>query len=130
MERQHMKRTLTVTINQDWRAFLAGVSKRAVAGARSGEYQGERLNFESAAAFFGQLTELRWNMVREMLGAGRVGVRELARRLGRDVKRVHQDAHALVALGLLEQDEGGGLICPFADIHIDMHLTQDRRKAA
>ncbi|WP_441294043.1 HVO_A0114 family putative DNA-binding protein [Achromobacter ruhlandii] len=106
------------------------MATRAVAGARSGEYQGERLNFESAAAFFGQLTELRWNMVREMLGAGRVGVRELARRLGRDVKRVHQDAHALVALGLLEQDEGGGLICPFADIHIDMHLTQDRRKAA
>lgn len=78
-----MKRTLTVTINQDWRAFLADASKRAAAGARSGEYQGERLNFESAAAFFGQLTELRWNMVREMLGAGRVGVRELARRLGR-----------------------------------------------
>ncbi|CAB3663991.1 hypothetical protein LMG26696_03523 [Achromobacter pulmonis] len=125
-----MKRTLTITINQDWRAFLTSASKRAVAGAQSGEYQGERLNFESAAAFFGQLTELRWNMVREMLGAGRVGVRELARRLGRDVKRVHQDAHALVDLGLLEQDEDGGLICPFADIHIDMHLTEDMRKAA
>ena len=125
-----MKRTLTITINQDWRAFLTSASKRAVAGAQSGGYQGERLNFESAAAFFGQLTELRWNMVREMLGAGRVGVRELARRLGRDVRRVHQDARALVDLGLLEQDEDGGLICPFADIHIDMHLTEDMRKAA
>lgn len=40
MERQNMQRTLTVTINQDWRVFLAGASKRAVAGAQSGEYQG------------------------------------------------------------------------------------------
>lgn len=125
-----MERTLTITINRDWRAFLASASKRAIAGAQSVTYQGERLNFESAAAFFGQLTELRWNMVREMIGAGHVGVRELARRLGRDVRRVHQDAHALVDLGILEQDPDGGLICPFSDIHIDMHLTGDMRKAA
>jgi predicted transcriptional regulator len=125
-----MERTLTITINPDWRAFLAGASKRALEGAQSGTYQGERLNFESPAAFFGQLTELRWNVVREMLGTGRVGVRALARRLDRDVRRVHQDAHALIDLGILEQDEDGGLICPFADIHINMHLTRDMRKAA
>jgi len=125
-----MERTLTITINQDWRAFLAEASKQAIAGAEGGAYQGERLNFESPAAFFGQLTELRWNMVREMLGAGRIGVRELARRLGRDVRRVHDDAHVLVGLGILEQDADGRLICPFADIHIDMHLTGDMRKAA
>jgi len=69
-------------------------------------------------------------MVREILGAGRVGVRALARRLDRDVRRVHQDAHALIDLGILEQDQAGALSCPFADIHIDMHLTRDIRKAA
>jgi len=130
MEGMNMMRKLTITINQDWRAFLSGASSRALAGVESGTYQGERLNFESPAAFFGQLTELRWNMVREMLGAGRVGVRELARRLGRDVRRVHDDAHALVTLGILEQEDDGALLCPFADIHIDMHLTESMRKAA
>lgn len=60
LERQNIKRTLTVTINQDCGAFQAGASKRAVAGARSGEYQGERLDFESAARSRG--FQLAWTL--------------------------------------------------------------------
>lgn len=129
-----MNRTLTITINRDWRAFLSEASRRAQLAeqdsAQGGGYQGERLNFESPAAFFGQLTELRWNIVREMLGAGHVGIRELARRMDRDVRRVHQDAQALVELGLLEKADDGSVICPFVDIHIDMHLTKALPEAA
>jgi predicted transcriptional regulator len=40
------------------------------------------------------------------------------------VKRVHEDAASLVDLGLIERSERGGLCCPFADIHVDMHLRQ------
>lgn len=58
-----------------------------------------------------------------MMGSGTVGVRELARRLGRDVKRVHEDAQILVKLGLLEKDQSGALLCPYNDIHVDMHVT-------
>lgn len=61
-------------------------------------------------------------MLAELQGAGEVGVRELARRLGRDVKRVHEDAAALVEVGLLEKAESGALICPYVDIHVDMHM--------
>ena len=49
-------------------------------------------------------------MLTELQGAGGVGVRELARRLGRDVKRVHEDAAALVELGLVERTESGALL--------------------
>ncbi|OWT68821.1 hypothetical protein CEY04_28925 [Achromobacter sp. HZ28] len=125
-----LERTLTITMNKDWRRFLAEAGKRASTAAKSGKYQGETLNFESPGAFFGQLTELRWEMTRELMGAGVVGVRELARRLGRDVRRVHQDAQALVELGLLERDETGALLCPYADIHVDVHLSSNLRKAA
>jgi predicted transcriptional regulator len=52
-----------------------------------------------------------------------VAVRELARRLDRDVKRVHADACVLAELGLVERTASGGLLCPFADIHVDMHLS-------
>ena len=86
-------------------------------------YQGDSLNFESPAAFFGQLTERRWHMIHVMMGSGTVGVRELGRRLNRGVKRVHEDAQVLVALGILEKTETGALLCPFSDIHVDMHLT-------
>lgn len=115
------KRTLTVTINPDWRAAL-----RAAAGAAfaADTYQGETLNFESPAAFFARLTENRWAMLHALQGVGEVAVRELARRLERDVKRVHEDAGVLVELGLIERTDRGGLVCPFDDIHVDMHLRR------
>lgn len=40
----------------------------------------------------------------------------------RDVKRVHDDATALVELGLIERSETGALSCPYVDIHVDMHV--------
>ena len=114
------RRKLTITLRSDWKSAL----RNAAAKASTGRYQGETLNFETPGAFFGQLTERRWQLVRELQAAqGKVGVRELARRLGRDVKRVHEDAGALVALGLVERDESGALACPYVDIHVDMHLA-------
>ena len=113
------ERRLTVTLQADWKAALREAGKRADADS----YRGETLNFESPGAFFGQLTERRWALVRELQRAREtVGVRELARRLRRDVKRVHEDASRLVELGLVERDENGALSCPFSDIHVDMHL--------
>lgn len=46
----------------------------------------------------------------------------MARRVGRDVKRVHEDAGVLVELGLIERDARDACVCPFSDIHVDMHL--------
>ncbi|OZI21513.1 hypothetical protein CAL26_23610 [Bordetella genomosp. 9] len=96
----------------------------AAEGMKRGKYQGEKLNFETPSAFFSRLTSNRWAMLAELQGAGNVGVRELARRLGRDVKRVHDDATALVELGLIERSEAGALSCPYADIHVDMHVSR------
>ncbi|MGB3288179.1 MAG: hypothetical protein WBA83_02770 [Burkholderiaceae bacterium] len=123
-----MERTLTITTGQDWKAALHAAGRRASHGLATGNYQGESLNFESPAAFFGQLSERRWLMVREMMGRGTIGVRELARRLERDVKRVHEDAQVLVSLGLLEKDDVGALRCPFDDIHVDMHVKPLKRE--
>lgn len=115
------KRTLTITMQPDWQAALRATAKTAFQRQR---YAGETLNFESPAAFFGQLTEKRWALIRALQTAGNLPVRELARRVERDVKRVHEDAQALVALGLFEKSESGSLLCPYADIHVDMHLQR------
>jgi predicted transcriptional regulator len=73
-------RNLTITLNSDWMSAL----KAAGASAKESTYQGETLNFESASSFFGKLTERRWNMIHALQSdGGDVGVRELARRLGR-----------------------------------------------
>lgn len=118
-------RTLTITLQPDWRAALRQAGKKAQ--ARS--YQGETLNFETPGAFFGRLTERRWALVTALLGQGTLAVRELARRVGRDVKRVHEDVQVLAELGLVERGEAGGVLCPYADVHIDMHVQQERAAA-
>ncbi len=113
------KRTLTITLQKDWKIALRAAGARA----KENTYQGETLNFETPGAFFSRLTERRWNLVNALQGAGDVGVRELARRVNRDVKRVHEDCQVLADLGLVTRTESGTLSCPFVDIHVDMHMA-------
>ena len=120
------KRTLMITMNADWRDALRTAGKRAA--ARS--YQGEVLNFETAGSFFGKLTLRRWALVHALQGQGAMSVRELARRVARDVRRVHDDVEALAELGLFERTDGGGVVCPFEAVHIDMRLTAPQPLAA
>jgi predicted transcriptional regulator len=112
------QRTLTITLQPDWKGALRALGQTAKADT----YQGEVLNFESPGQFFGQLTEKRWQIVHAAQGRGELSVRELARILGRDVKRVHEDVVILASLGLLERTDSGGVVCPYASMHIDMHL--------
>lgn len=111
-------RNLTITLDQNWIGALRAAGKRAKANS----YQGENLNFESPGAFFARLTERRWQIVRLLQGRGETAVRELARLLERDVKRVHEDVTILAELGLVERTESGGVVCPFDSVHIDMRL--------
>ncbi|MBK5932304.1 hypothetical protein [Halochromatium salexigens] len=95
-------------INPDWRAALRAAGTLAQAES----YQGETLNFESADRLFGRLTERRWSLVQALMGTGALSVRELARRLGRDVKRVKADSGTQplltpIALAILLQSGEG-----------------------
>ncbi|MBK7051738.1 MAG: hypothetical protein IPH54_13845 [Rhodoferax sp.] len=112
------ERFLTITLQPDWKGALRAMAQ----AAKAQEYQGEVLNFESPAHFFGQLSEKRWEIVRATQGKGELSVRELARVVGRDVKRVHEDVVVLAELGMLERTAGGGVICPYSSMHIDMYL--------
>ncbi len=111
-------RYLTITLQPDWKGALRALGQTAQADS----YQGEVLNFESPGQFFGQLTEKRWEIVHAAQGRGELSVRELARTVGRDVKRVHEDVVILAGLGLLERTENGGVVCPYSSMHIDMYL--------
>jgi predicted transcriptional regulator len=112
------QRRLTITLQPDWKAAI----RAAGVAAKSGTYQGEVLNFETPAQFFGQLSEKRWAIVRAAQGKGEMSVRELARVVGRDVKRVHDDIVILAELGLLERTDSGGVTCPYSSMHIDMYM--------
>ncbi|HHQ42802.1 MAG TPA: MarR family transcriptional regulator [Chromatiales bacterium] len=112
------RRTLRVTVDPDWKGRLRAAGRRAQRG-RPGC---DTLNFESPEAFFAHLTPRRWTLLQALLGAGELPVRELARRVGRDVRRVHDDVRALAALGLVERTDSGGVRCPYRELHVDVRL--------
>jgi predicted transcriptional regulator len=59
-----------------------------------------------------------------------MSVRELARRVARDVQRVHDNVQVLAELGLIEHTNRGGVACPFEAMHIDMRSTAGPALAA
>jgi predicted transcriptional regulator len=51
-----------------------------------------------------------------------LGLREIARRAGRDVKAVHTDVHVLLDTGLLDRADDGMIVLPFDAVHVDLLL--------
>jgi predicted transcriptional regulator len=86
---------------------------------KSGQPQGASISFDSVEMLWQVLTPKRWQIVRILCGAGPVSLREAARRVGRDVKAVHGDVHALLAAGVLEKDEQGRIVFPYDAVHVD-----------
>ena len=56
-----------------------------------------------------------------MTGAGPLALREIARRVERDVKAVHTDVHALLNAGLIQRGDDGFLF-PYDGVHVDFML--------
>lgn len=92
--------------------------------AFEGEVQGDFISFESPALLFKVLSGKRWELLNLMTGSGALTIRELARRLGRDVKAVHGDVHALLNAGILQKTESGQIVFPFDALHVDFMLQE------
>ena len=107
--------TLSVASRED-------VARRALA-AFEGQAQGAHISFASAELLWKTLTRKRWELLRAMTGQGAMSIREAARRVGRDVKAVHGDVHALINAGVLYRTEGG-VEFPYDAVHVDFTLTK------
>ena len=91
--------------------------------AFGGEAQGSRISFASVELLWKVLTPRRWAVLRAMAGQGGLSIREIARRVGRDVKAVHGDVHALIKVGLLDRDASGLVAFPFDAVRVDFTLA-------
>jgi predicted transcriptional regulator len=96
--------------------------KRRVQAAFKGRKQGARISFATPELLFQLMTAKRWELIRTMTGAGPLSIRELARRVDRDVKGVHGDVHALRNAGVLQKTEDGLIVFPFDAIRVDIML--------
>lgn len=92
--------------------------------AFEGETQGEVISFESPTLLFKVLSGKRWELLTLMTGAGAMTIREVARRLGRDVKAVHGDVQALLKAGILQKTDTGLVVFPFDAVHVDFMLKE------
>jgi predicted transcriptional regulator len=81
------------------------------------------ISFETPALLFKVLTQKRWELLSVLTGAGAVTLREAARRVGRDVKAVHGDVHALLNAGILRKTEDNRIVFPFDAVHVNFMLA-------
>jgi predicted transcriptional regulator len=90
--------------------------------ALKGEEQGAFISFVSAELLWKVITPKRWGVLRAMTGAGPLAIREVARRVGRDVKSVHGDVQALLKAGVLDRIDDGRILFPYDEVHVDFVL--------
>lgn len=110
-------RTVTLEVSSRQEA------NKRVLRAFEGEPQGEFISFETPALLFKVLTQKRWEILSALTGAGPITLREAARRVGRDVKAVHGDIHALLDAGLLQKTAKGQIEFPFDAVHVDFMIN-------
>ena len=102
---------------------LDEVKERTRAAFR-GEPQGNRISFATAELMWKTLAPPRWNIVETMTGAGPMSIREVARRVGRDVKAVHGDVKKLLDNGVLDRTQDGKVVFPYDAVHVDFTITR------
>lgn len=78
-----------------------------------------RISFATPELLWKVLTAKRWELLKVLCGAGPLSIREAARRVGRDVKAVHSDVTALLAAGILDRAERGGIVFPFEAVKVE-----------
>ena len=84
-------------------------------------------SFPTAERLFDVISSKRWDILGVMAGAGGLSIREVARRVGRDVKAVHGDVIALLSNGVIDRGASGKIIFPYDYFHLNI---SNRRAAA
>jgi len=97
-------------------------TKRQMAAAFRGEKVGAFISFATVELLWKVLTAKRWDILQTMTGQGEMTIREIARRVDRDVKAVHSDVQALLVAGVLDRADSGRVIFSYDAVHVDFTL--------
>jgi predicted transcriptional regulator len=121
-------RTLTVSVASIEESFARAMEAAERIDAGEG-YQGEYRTFGTLPQLFELFTPRRWALISKLKQVGPSSLRGLARELGRDVKRVHEDVAALLEERIIERNERGQLTIPFKTISISVKMDDETRAA-
>jgi len=110
-----MKNIVTVGISSTEDA------KERLSAAFRGKPQGNHISFLSVEQMWKTLSPKRTEILRAMTGEGVMSIREVSRRVGRDIKAVHGDVHALINAGVVDRTDKG-VVFPYDAVHVDFML--------
>ena len=99
---------------------------RAFAGEKVGAY----LSFATPELLLKTITAKRLEIFDAMAGAGPMSIRELARRVGRDVKAVHGDVQVFLDRQIIIKTEDGKIELPYEEVRVNFTLGGARAAAA
>src|ERR1700693_2831042 len=97
------------------------VTRRALE-AFGGKRQRARISFATPELLWKVLTAKRWELLKVMAGQGPLTIREVARRVDRDVKAVHAGVHSLINGGILDRTTSNHVVFPFDAIRVEFTL--------
>ena len=98
-------------------------TKQRLLSAFESEAQGAFITFPTLDALWKALTPKRWDIIKDMTGAGPLAIREVSRRIERDVRAVHSDIQVLLSCGVLEKTTEGKIEFPYDAVHVDFMVT-------
>ena len=81
-----------------------------------------RIGFASPELLWQVLNPKRWELLKAMRGAGPLSIRDVARRVERDVKAVHGGVSDLLDAGVLNHGANSGVEFPFDGVRVEFML--------
>lgn len=108
----------TVTLSIESANSVAERAKQSFKGKSQGEY----ISFSSLDLLWKVLAPNRMAIVKVLTGSEPLALREIARRVDRDVKAVHTDVQMLLKAGVLDKNEAGRITFGYDAIHVDFML--------
>ncbi|MHB9118446.1 MAG: HVO_A0114 family putative DNA-binding protein [Burkholderiales bacterium] len=88
------------------------------------------VGFEDVGRMLSIFTPKRLDLIRALRETGPITIAELARRLARNYKNVHNDCERLIEWLALEKDEEGRVLVPYSEILIDLRFPEKEKEAA
>ncbi|MBO9135177.1 MULTISPECIES: helix-turn-helix domain-containing protein [unclassified Rhizobium] len=114
-------RTLIVRLGtmSDAKARFVNAGRKALEG--SAQPVTPSINFVSYDDMHRVLAPSRLAIVKALAGQGPLAIREVARRVGRDVQAVHKDVTTLVSAGVIDR-AAAGVEFPYDRIHFEFDV--------
>lgn len=114
--------TLTIRLGTaaDARTRFLEAGRRALAGDEV--EAAPSVNFVTYDEMHRVLAPSRLAIVKALAGQGPLSIREVARRVNRDVQAVHRDVTTLIKAGVIDRTEAG-IAFPYDRLHFDYDVS-------